>query len=81
MIYSTGKMLVDNGDKLDENTKKEVEKAVADAKDIKDSDDFDEITAKKEALSKVTIKIGQAIYSQQAKVGEGSKEEKKDTTS
>ena len=52
--------------------------AVTDAKK-KDSDDFDEVTAKKEALSKATMKIGQAIYSQQmAEGGEGSEEEKKD---
>jgi molecular chaperone DnaK len=79
MIYSTEKSLVDNGDKLDDATKQEVEKAVADAKEVKDSDDFDEITAKKEALSKATMKIGQAIYSQQqAKEGEGGEGEKKD---
>ena len=78
MIYSTEKSLADNGDKLDEDTKKEVEKAVADAKEVKESDDFDEITAKKEALSKATMKIGQAIYSQQqAKEGEGGGEEEK----
>jgi molecular chaperone DnaK len=76
MIYSTEKSLTDNGDKLDEETKKEVEKAVADAKAVKDSDDFDDISAKKEALSKSTMKIGQAIYGQQR--AEGSEEEKKD---
>jgi molecular chaperone DnaK len=76
MIYSTEKSLTDNGDKLDEETKKEVEKAVADAKEVKDGDDFDDISAKKEALSKATMKIGQAIYGQQrAQEGE---EEKKD---
>jgi molecular chaperone DnaK len=79
MIYSTEKSLADNGDKLDDETKKEVEKAVADAKGVKDGDDFDKITAKKGALSKATMKIGQAIYSQQqAKEGEGGEEEKKD---
>lgn len=79
MIYITEKSLADNGDKLDDETKKEVEKAVADAKGVKDGDDFDEITAKKGALSKATMKIGQAIYSQQqAKEGEGGEEEKKD---
>jgi len=71
---------VDNGGKLDDDTKKEVEKAVADVKGVKDSDDFDKITAKKEALSKATMKIGQqAVYGQQqAKGGEGGEGEKKD---
>jgi molecular chaperone DnaK len=65
LIYSTEKSLVDNGDKLDEETKSEVEKAIAEAKEAKDGDDLDTITAKKEALSQSSMKIGQAIYKEQ----------------
>merc|ERR1739845_35957 len=36
LIYSTEKSLTDNGDKLDEETKKQVETAVKEAKDVKD---------------------------------------------
>ena len=76
MIYGTEKTLVDNGDKLDDATKSEVEKAIAEAKEVKDSDDFDLINKKKDALSQASMKIGQAIYGQQQ--AGGAEEEKKD---
>ncbi len=72
LIYSTEKSLTDNGDKLDAETKTEVEKAVAEAKEVKDGEDSDAITAK-EALSQASMKIGQAVYGsgdQQAADGE-----------
>jgi molecular chaperone DnaK len=74
MIYSTEKSLTDNADKLDDETKEEINKAIAEAKEVKDSEDLEVITAKKEALSKASSKIGQAIYSQQ-KEGEEKKED------
>ena len=63
LIYSTEKSLTDNGDKLDSETKSAVEKAVAEAKQAKDSDDLELITSKKDALSQGSMKIGQAMYS------------------
>merc|ERR1712157_674713 len=66
------KSLTDNGDKLDDETKKMVETAVKEAKEVKDSDDLDDITKKKEALSDASMKIGQAMYASQAKEGEGA---------
>jgi molecular chaperone DnaK len=74
MIYSTEKSLTDNADKLDEDTKAEINKAIAEAKEVKDSEDLEVITAKKEALSTASSKIGQAIYSQQ-KEGEEKKDD------
>merc|ERR1712224_471189 len=77
LIYSTEKSLTDNGDKLDDETKKSIETAIKEAKEVKDGDDLDAITAKKEALSEASMKIGQAMYASQAKEGEGDGEEKK----
>ena len=75
LIYSTEKSLTDNGDKLDAETTTEVEKAVAKAKEVKDGEDSDAITAK-EALSQASMKIGQAIYSKgQAAEGYKSKDD------
>lgn len=74
LIYSTEKSLTDNGDKLDAETKTEIEKAVAEAKEVKDGDDLEGINAKKDALNQAALKIGQAIYSQQS----GGEEEKKE---
>lgn len=75
LIYSTEKSLTDNVDKLDAETKTEVENAIAEAKEVKDGDDLDAITSKKEALSQASMKIGQAIYNQQKDSGEEKKED------
>lgn len=75
LIYSTEKSLTDNGDKLDAETKKEVEKAVADAKAAKDGDDLDVINSTKEALSQASMKIGQAMYSQSKESGDDKKDD------
>jgi molecular chaperone DnaK len=81
LIYSTEKSLTDNASKLDNETKVEVEKAIAAAKEAKDSDDLDKITSTKEALSQASMKIGQAIYKQQqSKDGEEKKAEGDDNT-
>lgn len=81
LIYSTERSLVDNADKLDEEIKKEVQKAIDEAKEVKDGDDLEAITAKKDALSKASLKIGQAIYGQkkdgEADDDDGFGEEKK----
>merc|ERR1712085_102188 len=65
LIYSTEKSLLDNGDKLDEEIKKDIEKAISEAKEVKDGEDLDVITTKKEALSQASMKIGEAIYKAQ----------------
>ena len=80
LIYSTEKSLTDNGDKLDDETKKEVEKAVAEAKEVKDGDDLDLINTKKEALSQSSMKIGQAMYSQGDAAAEGDEKKDDDAT-
>ncbi|KAL9182770.1 hypothetical protein ACHAXT_004049 [Thalassiosira profunda] len=82
LIYSTNKSLDEHKDKLDDETKKEVEKAIEEARLVKDGDDLDELKAKTEALSQASMKMGQAIYGQQqgdAAGAEGAEgEEKKD---
>jgi molecular chaperone DnaK len=77
LVYSTEKSLIDNGSKLDAETKETVEKAIAAAKEAKEGDDLDAITAAKDALSQASMKIGQAIYgSSSGPSGDG--DEKKD---
>jgi molecular chaperone DnaK len=78
LIYSTEKSLADNGDKLDADTKSEVEKAIVDAKAAKDGDDLEKINSTKEALSQASMKIGQAMYNQQS--SDAGKEKKDDDT-
>mmetsp|Transcript_32710 Transcript_32710/g.49293 ORF Transcript_32710/g.49293 Transcript_32710/m.49293 type:complete len:680 (+) Transcript_32710:70-2109(+) len=77
LIYSTEKSLTDNAEKLDADVKAEVEKAIAEAKEVKDGDDVDAIVEKKDALSQASLKIGQAIYGQQ-QGADGGEEHKQD---
>jgi len=74
LVYSTEKTLVDNKDKLSEEVKKEAEEALNAAKEVKNSDDLEVLKSKTEILNKVSMKIGQAIYSEK-------KEEKQDDKS
>merc|ERR1712176_1475467 len=69
LIYSTEKTLTANGDKVDAETKSEVEKAIAEAKEVKDGEDLDAINAKMEALNQASMKIGQAMYASKAEEG------------
>ena len=82
LIYSTEKTLGEHGDKLEAEVKDEVQKAIDEAKSVKDSDDLDDIKAKISALQQSSLKIGQAVYGQQgggdAAGAEGGGEEKKD---
>jgi len=82
LIYSTEKSLTDNGDKIDAEVKTEIEKAISEAKEVKDGDDLELINTKKDALNQASLKIGQAIYSQQQSNsgGEEKKEEDDDKT-
>lgn len=79
LIYSTEKSLTDNADKLDEATKQEVEKAIANAKSARDSTDLDEVTKMKDELQTASQKIGQVIYNQKKSDGDDvDKDESKD---
>ncbi|KAL7579067.1 hypothetical protein ACA910_019105 [Epithemia clementina (nom. ined.)] len=67
LIYNTDKSLKDNGDKLDDATKQEIETALTNARTAKDNTDTDleELTSKKQELEQASQKIGQAIYGKQ----------------
>merc|ERR1712032_1697566 len=81
LIYSTEKSLTDNADKLDADIKAEIEKAISEAKEVKDSEDIEAITGKKDALNNMALKIGQAVYNQSKddnKEGEEGEEKKDD---
>ena len=62
LIYSVEKSINENGDKIPEDQKKEVEVAIADLKGVLESEDADEINAKVELLNQAAMKIGEAMY-------------------
>jgi len=85
LIYSTEKTLGEHAEKLDAEVKSEVEKAIEEARAVKDSDDLDELKAKTEALQQASMKIGQAVYGQQQQqegdaAAEGEEKKEDDNT-
>merc|ERR1711966_7670 len=80
LIYSTEKSLTEHAEKLEDGVKTEVEKAIQEARDVKDAEDLDAIKEKISALQQCSQKIGQAIYGQQGGDPGGEEENKDDNT-
>ena len=78
MIYTTEKMVKENGDKIKEEDKSELkvksEKLTTDLK----GDNLEEIKKATEELSKVAQKVGGELYKQQAASAQGSGEPKQE---
>ncbi|MGB2074798.1 MAG: Hsp70 family protein, partial [Henriciella sp.] len=72
LVHNTEKQLEEHGDKVEADVKTEIETAVADLKEVTESDDAAEIQAKHQALMTAAMKLGEAIYnSQQSEQAEG----------
>jgi molecular chaperone DnaK len=65
LIYSTEKTLTELGDKVPAAEKSAIEGAIAELKSVKDGDDADAIKAKTDALTQVSMKLGEHLYRQQ----------------
>ena len=74
LVYSTEKFLTDNGDKIPDDTKSEVETATQELKDaLKDENtSAEDISAKTKNLSDVSQKMGAALYAAQGEGAEGA---------
>jgi molecular chaperone DnaK len=64
LIYSTEKTVADLGDKVSAEDKQAVETAVAELKGILDKDDVEAIKGKVNALTQVSMKLGEQLYRQ-----------------
>lgn len=62
MIYQTEKLLSENGDKIDEGEKKNIEAAIADLKKALEGDDIEVIEQSVENLTKASHKLAEAMY-------------------
>lgn len=62
LVYSTEKVLADNGDKVPEDVKTEVTAAIGELKTALEGDDVEAVKSKQAALNAVSQKIGEAIY-------------------
>ena len=62
LVYSTEKVLADNGDKVPEDVKTEVTAAIGELRTALEGDDVEAVKSKQAALNAVSQKIGEAIY-------------------
>ena len=72
LIHSTEKAVKDFGDKVGAEDKTAIETALTDLKTARDAEDADDIKAKHQTLMTASMKLGEAMYAQQA--GEGGEE-------
>ncbi len=66
MVHATEKSLKDLGDKVDAETKGNVEKEIESVKAVKDGDDLEAIKAAVEALTQASHKLAELMYAQAA---------------
>jgi molecular chaperone DnaK len=71
-IFTAEKSLKEYGEKIDDDTKKEIEEKLEDLKKAKDSDDIEDIDAKTAALSESLQKIGEIIAKAAEEAGDDS---------
>ncbi|MDO5041036.1 MAG: molecular chaperone DnaK [Peptoniphilus sp.] len=62
MIYQSESTLEEVKDKIKAEDKEKIEKAIADLKEVKDSEDIDEIKSKTEELTKAFYAISEELY-------------------
>jgi molecular chaperone DnaK len=65
LIHTTERQLAENGDKVDDGLKGEIQSAIEAAKAAVESGDADAMNEKSQALAQVAMKLGQAIYEKQ----------------
>jgi len=70
LVDQTEKTLKEHGDKVDEETRKNIEAAAEALKQAKDSDNLDDIKQKVEALSQASHKLAEVMYQQAAQDGQ-----------
>ena len=72
VVYSTEKFIADNGDKLPEAEKAEVDTALADLKSVVAQEDADpeDLKAKTTAVSEASQKMGAAMYAAESEAGD-----------
>ena len=66
LVHATEKSLTDLGDKVDAETKGNVEKEIENVKQLKDSEDVEAIKAAVEALTQASHKLAELMYAQAA---------------
>ena len=66
LVHSTEKALAEHGSKIPETDRRAIEDAVSDLKEALKGDDAEAIKAKTNTLAQASMKLGEAMYKQQA---------------
>jgi molecular chaperone DnaK len=66
LVHSTEKALAEHGSKIQESERRVIEDAVSDLKEALKGDDAEAIKAKTNTLAQASMKLGEAMYKQQA---------------
>jgi molecular chaperone DnaK len=66
LVHSTEKALAEHGSKVEESERRAIEDAVSDLKEALKGDDADAIKAKTNTVAQASMKLGEAMYKQQA---------------
>jgi molecular chaperone DnaK len=66
LVHSTEKALAEHGSKVEEPERRAIEDAVSDLKEALKGDDAEAIKAKTNTLAQASMKLGEAMYKQQA---------------
>ena len=69
LVHSTEKALAEHGSKVEETERRAIEDAVSDLKEALKGDDAEAIKAKTNTLAQASMKLGEAMYKQQAESG------------
>ena len=78
LIYTTEKLLKDQGDKIDKDTKEKIEKEITSLKELVKNDDISAIKSKLEEIQKAAQEIGSKMYEKAREEQSKTKEDKKD---
>jgi len=74
MIHATEKSMKELGDKVEAGEKEDIEKAIAELKEVMKTDAVDDIKAKTEALAEKSGKLAERLYAQQGAAGAGAEQ-------
>src|SRR6204780_3436017 len=66
LVHSTEKALAEHGSKVEESERRAIEDAVSDLKEALKGDDAEAIKAKSNIVAQASMKLGEAMYKQQA---------------
>jgi molecular chaperone DnaK len=78
LVHSTEKALSEHGDKVGEPERRAIEDAMSDLKEALKGDDAEAIKAKTNTLAQASMKLGEAMYTQQAEADAKRDAEKDD---